>query len=81
MTRRRFRRRSGPGAALFGFAADGDITPSEVRDNPLLRPCRREHGGCGAAVSQHCTRPGRGGRVPIHGYHDARRPEGETTNV
>ena len=74
MTRRRFRR---GGTGLFAFTPDGDIQPGEVRDNPLLRECR----SCHAAISQPCTRPGRGGRVPIHGYHDARRPEGETTDA
>jgi hypothetical protein len=72
VTRRRIRR---GGTGLFAFTADGDIEPGEVRDNPLTRKCPT----CHADVADHCTRPGRGGRVPIHGYHDARRlPEGET---
>ena len=77
MTRHRFRRRSGPGAALFGFGTDGDITPGQVRDNPLLRDCP----ACHADIADHCTRPGRGGRVPIHSYHDARRQTEETTDA
>lgn len=76
MTRRKGR--SGPGAALFGFGTDGDITPGQVRDNPLLRECP----SCHARIADPCTAPSHGGRRRLTGYHGARtQPEGETTNA
>lgn len=67
---------------LFGFD-DGQPTaePEPVEDNPLRRRCPTEHGGCGAQPIEPCTRPGRGGRRPIQGFHTARQPPEEATNA
>ena len=44
----------------------------EVPDNPLTRECPKPR-GCGAPAGQRCTRPARGGRKDLVGYHDARK--------
>lgn len=77
----RAKRRGERAPALFGFA-EGRPTdePEPVPDNPLRRHCSRELGGCGSRPGDRCTRPGRGGRVEIQGYHEARtNPEGTTS--
>lgn len=58
---------------LFEFdPADPDAI-RDVPDNPLLRKCKRELGGCGASPGSRCTRPSRGGRVELKTtYHPAR---------
>lgn len=68
---RRNRRARGPAPpALFTWGPHAsDIQPDQPRDNPRARPCPR----CQATTGERCTRPGRGGRVPIDGYHDSRR--------
>lgn len=61
-------------SGLFEFAIDGIATDI---DNPLLRECPRTAGGCGAAAGQRCTRPARGGRIDLKGYHPARQTPDE----
>jgi hypothetical protein len=58
---------------LFGFDA-GQPTdePEPVEDNPLRRDCPTKNGGCGSLRGDRCTRPARGGRRPIQGFHTAR---------
>jgi hypothetical protein len=70
MTRRK--QRSYGRRGLFEFAIDGDV--AEVPDNPLLRRCP----SCNAPIGQRCTRPARGGRRDLSGYHDARKAPSES---
>lgn len=78
--RRRGKPRTG-GDGLWKWTPSG-VERAEITNNPLRRPCLLEDGGCGAAVAQPCTRPGRGGRVPISTYHEARtNPEPEETST
>lgn len=65
--------------ALFGFDAGAPTEePETVPDNPLRRYCDPARGGCGSHRGDRCTRPGRGGRQPIQGYHEARKSPQET---
>jgi hypothetical protein len=55
-------------SALFTWHDDTTIVPGELRDNPRQRRCRY----CGALPGDPCTRPQRGGRRALSGYHHAR---------
>lgn len=48
--------------------------PPELATSPLLRECP----ACHAAPRQRCTRPSRGGRRTLAGYHPSRTTEPET---
>lgn len=75
MTRRRT---PGHRDGLFEWTADGDTVATEIHDNPRARYCDPARKGCGSRPGTPCTRPGRGGRVPIRGYHEARKSPQET---
>jgi hypothetical protein len=66
------RRRPGQRYGLFEFVDTdaGDVTPAEVRPNPLLAVCRVT--SCGAGIGEPCVRPGRKGRVTRKTPHDTR---------
>jgi hypothetical protein len=80
MTRRK--QRAGYGRnGLFEFVPNAPGAIREVPDdNPLTRPCPSPP-GCGAPAGQRCTRPGRGGRRDLKGYHDARKTNTEETTA
>lgn len=70
MTRRK--QRGNLRTGLWQDTPDGPIPaenlPPELATSPLLRDCP----ACHAAPRQRCTRPARGGRKPLKGYHPAR---------
>lgn len=70
----RRKRRAYGRSGLFEFTLTGDV--GEVPDNPLTRSCPKPL-GCGSAAGQRCTRPGRGGRIELKGYHPARQNPAE----
>lgn len=76
MTRRRGRANLRTG--LWQDTVDAPFVPAEnlpdeLATSPLLRDCP----ACHAAPRQRCTRAGRGGRVPLRGYHPARTTDQE----
>jgi hypothetical protein len=62
---------------LFEFDPTDPDAIRDVPDNPLTRRCPKPP-GCGAPIGQRCTRPARGGRKDLAGYHDARKKPAET---
>lgn len=71
MTRRRT---PGHRDGLFVWTPEGDTQPTEIVDNPRLRPCP----ACHAPAGQRCrTRTSRA--TPMADYHPARREPQETT--
>lgn len=72
MTRRR--NRSNSAAGLFAWTPEGDVQPTEIVDNPRLRPCP----ACHAPAGQRCrTRTSRA--TPMADYHPARRDTPQET--